>query len=85
MIYKKKKKKKTKKKRSTLVRNQNQNSLLVKRQTDNTTSGGWGLTGGLPTTSQLRYNMFSSSGDDFCRVVWRSTWPFDPGSFFTVY
>ena len=27
--------------------NQNQNSLLVKRQTDNTTpGGGWGLTGG---------------------------------------
>ena len=26
--------------------NQNQNSLLVKRQTDNTTPGGWGLTGG---------------------------------------
>ena len=25
---------------------QNQNSLLVKRQTDNTTPGGWGLTGG---------------------------------------
>ena len=24
---------------------QNQNSLLVKRQTDNTTPGGWGLTG----------------------------------------
>ena len=26
--------------------NQNQNSLLVKRQTDNTTPWGWGLTGG---------------------------------------
>ena len=26
--------------------NQNQNSLLVKRQTDNTTPRGWGLTGG---------------------------------------
>ena len=25
---------------------QNENSLLVKRQTDNTTPGGWGLTGG---------------------------------------
>ena len=30
-----------------LAQNQNQNSLLVKRQTDNTTpGGGWGLTGG---------------------------------------
>ena len=40
--------------------NQNQNGLLVKCQTDNTTPGGWGLTGGDKSqalTREVNFNL----------------------------
>ena len=45
--------------------NQNQNSLLVKRQTDNTTPGGWGFTGGdLSRALTREVNLDTQSSDN---------------------
>ena len=53
-----------------MIQNQNHNSLLVKRQTDNTTPGGWGLTGGDYSRALTReVNLDTQSSDNSAEEI----------------